>query len=232
MVQELVAPNLELGANGGYLLSIKEATLRSQFTTMTVLSTTTYTISYSYGSPSGNDPKGNGNGLLLWQGQEPVYGPGRKPAATTVPTTTPSGEPTWSLENGMQDLNYVVAYCTDGSAQTVVATGRINPDGTAGDTFSSTISIAAINTGSAVVNYSFPPGYSPSTFGNRLGLYEGQVGAYDVPDGGEMTTFPRDVNSGAVAINHPFLRSTWYTIVYFAGARAQDAAGFIRFQTA
>lgn len=229
---KLVAPNPALGADGGYLLSIKESTITSQFTSIRILCSTPTTISYSYGSPSGNIPDQNGNGVALWQGQEPVFGPKNPLETTAVPSSDSSGEPSWSLTGGLQMKDYVIAYSTDGSAHTAVATSRINPDGTPGEYFSSIICMGPINTGSAVVGYSFPPGYRPKDFKNRLGLYEGQCGAYNLPDTGEMTLFPRDDNSGHIAINHSFLRSTWYTIVYFAGVRAEDAAGFVRFQTA
>ncbi len=232
MVAEFVEPNVELGTDGGFALAVEHATLTSQFTSLEVLSTTAYTISYKYASPSGNNPQANGNGLLIWQGEEPVFGSGQTPNTTPVPSTDPSGEPTWALTDGLRALNYVVAYSTDGSARTIVATAGINSDGTPGDSYSSTITMGSVNTGSAVVSYDFPPGYRPNSFGNRLGLHEGQYGAHDFPDGGRMTRFPRDDNSGPVAINYPFVRSTWYTIVYFAGSRAEDAAGFVRFQTA
>jgi hypothetical protein len=228
MPGEFVHPNVELGAAGGLLLEVAAATLTAQFTTLAATAPTTNAISYSYRCPSGANPLANGNGLVLWQDQEAVFD-GTPLLTGPVPATSSSGQPAWPVD--LQSDYYVVAYCTDGTPTTTVATAEIMPDGSAGEQLTSTVSIKVISTGSVIVDYSFPPGYWPKSFGNRLGLYEGQQGAFHLPPG-LITPFPGDDNIGSVAINKPLLRSTWYTIVYFAGARPQDAAGFLRFQTA
>jgi len=230
MPGEVVHPNVELGAAGGLLLEVAAATLTSQFTTLAATAPTADSISYSYRCPSGANPLANGNGLVLWQDQEAVFD-GTPLLTGPVPTTSSSGQPVLPVDEGLQSDYYVVAYCTDGTPTTTVATAEIMPDGSAGEQLTSTVSLKVISTGSVTVGYSFPPGYWPKSFGNRLGLYEGQQGAFHLP-AGQITPFPSDDNIGSVAINHQFIRATWYTIVYFAGARPQDAAGFVRFQTA
>jgi hypothetical protein len=198
--------------------------------TISVNDVTGTTVAVSYAGLPANQPQRYQDFVALWEGTAIAWSvpPLRRQA---IPDDAPSG--TIVIDQvRITRASYTVAYgvgraITDACASALIAAG-----GQAAAHQSVTISVNEIGTTSLSVHYATLSGYLPATYGNWLGLWEGEVSPYNAPRPLARTRIPNDVNEGDVGINGVEIAiGTTYTLIYLMGAEQTTAAALLTFTT-
>ncbi|HEY0131590.1 MAG TPA: hypothetical protein VGB57_09310 [Allosphingosinicella sp.] len=188
------------------------------------------TVTVSYETLPGNQPKLYGNFLAIWQStvipwsapplKRQALAPGGQSGATTL-----SGL-------GIQRKPYIVGYGVGAEITSIAASLALHPDREA-VVLATTIEVPAITPDSLVIHYRTLPGYRPLTAGNWIGLWQGQASPFYSGDPIARAVPDHDFSEGYIAMDGLVLTfGTTYTLVYFAGAGKTEAAAILTFTTA
>lgn len=200
--------------------------------TVSILSVTSETATVGYRSLPANRPKTYGNFLAIWQGRMiPWQAPPL--ARITIPQDTDSGSVVLSGFT-LANLDYVVGYGTGPMVSTVAASAPITPDAGTGTTTgagngpasaSVTMTLSSLTSETVAVRYATLPGYLPSSYGNWIGIWPGQMSPYNAFRPLACVDVASDANLGTVAINGLSLGAgETYTLVYFTGPAVPASA--------
>lgn len=200
---------------------------------LSILNVTSETATVGYRSLPANRPKTYGNFLAIWQGR---MIPWQAPPLSriTIPQDTDSGSVVLSGFT-LANLDYVIGYGTGPNTSTIAASVPIPPD-TGSDNDSSaapapagnsvTMSLASLTAEAVAVRYATLPGYLPSSYGNWIGIWPGQMSPYNPFKPLACADVASDANLGTVAMNGLSLGAgEIYTLVYFTGPAVPAPAG-------
>lgn len=182
-------------------------------------------IGMTYTTPSGNDPVGYSNNLFVWQGGPQI--PWQQP-----PVANAAAAMNQAIVNGAFGANpYIVGYSVGPSVATgsgsgkvvtypnIAATAAISADWRTVTYSSSTLAPANLSTSLAQFLYALPAGFSPSTAGSWIGLWDGTINPYNTsqtPIGVAPISSSLNAGTAAMMIGGPGLPpSGSYTAVLF-----------------
>lgn len=192
--------------------------------TVTALPPTANGVIVKYSTLPGNLAKLYGNTLALWDSTIPNTG-GPPLATAMIPDNSEVGDV--FIPYGFQQSNYSVTYQTKGMS-TMCALAPIQLALAAMPTYVS-ITISSLDSSSVKVIYSTLPGYTPATYKNWIGLWQGFESPYSNGSPLAQATITQDYTQGEVTI--PFSPGPFdYTLIYFMGVDRPTAGALLYFR--
>ena len=185
-------------------------------------------VTVQYGGLSGNQPATFANFVGIWQGSIIPFG--SVPLAR-APITLDQETGSVVVDVTITASSYTAAYSLGDVPTNLCAAQRIDAAGQLGPPDAVTIALNNIGPTSLSLTYETLPGYRPSSAGNWVGLWKGEIDPYD--PGAAVATVPikSDANADNVAIVTPIAIKTTYTLVYFVGPSHNTAAATLTFST-
>jgi hypothetical protein len=191
-------------------------------------------IELNYGTLPGNRPKLYKNWVGVWQGamihrgQEPIW-------KFPVERDEPSGRQILG-DLQLQRKPYILGYANSESPYSIGATVQFTPgqtsEGTYGNAFSTTLSLATYNAQGLVVNYSTPAGNVPVENKNWIGLWSGDLASFSAENLIKKVQITQRSNRSSQAITDILLAyKTTYTIAYGNAGEDTSISASITFET-
>lgn len=190
-------------------------------------------IDITYAGLAGNKPNQFGNTAYVWQAEDFVPYDTTPDGKQTIDDDDRGG--TVSVELGVQNKPYIVAYAVGNDPKSICSYGTIGTDGKLRDVFSTSVSLLGdVTTEIARIQYRVPEGAQPASWKHTLALWEGSAPSYTkVPV--KSYDIPNDRDNDVVSIRYKFLANQTYTVAYLAGTGAgkntTQIAAYVRFQT-
>lgn len=133
---------------------------------------------------------------------------------------------------GLGALDYVVLYGVGEGITPACAVAHIPATGlpmAPGEPVD--LEITSVSSDGLEARYRTYPGYRPMTFGNWIGLWQGEISPYDAPAPLAQAKISRDVDADAVSLSVAVAPDTRYTLVYFTGPELTEAAAILSIRT-
>ncbi len=195
-----------------------------------VVSVTGDTVALKYDGIAGNAPEIYNNFVALWQG--PIVNLNIPPLRrqNILGNVQPGSFVMDQLSIGLS--SYTVAYGVGKELTTICATQMINAGGSPGHCENVSIGLDFVGANCISVSYKVLAGYLPCTYGNWIGLWEGNALPYSSGDPIAKVAISDNGTQGCVGINNVTLKiKTEYTLVYFTGNEMTEAAALLNFNT-
>lgn len=179
-----------------------------------------------YWSLPANQPASYGNSVALWNSTIPNL---QSSPLNCVDILDNSEVGSVFIPYGFQQTNYSVTYETSGYT-TVCALAQIVlvPADVPIPTYVS-LTIYSLNSAGVQVIYNTLPGYTPASYRNWVGLWQGYESPYSTGTALNTVPIPTDASQGLVTI--PFSPGPFtYTLIYFLGENRITAGALLYFQ--
>jgi hypothetical protein len=189
-------------------------------------------VSVKYVTLPGNTPKTNANFLAIW---ESTIVPWPVTPLATQKINLDSQDGSVVFQNlQIQSKPYIVGYAVGPKITNICATATIFVGGqvNAADNFSTNIGLAVQTPDTLVVQYTCAAGYQPQAAGNWIGLWQGDASPYYSGPPLNRTSVTSNSSQSTVVMNGLSLTiQTQYTLAYFVGPDATNAAAILTFTT-